>query len=155
ELGGVREAERRVARLELGAGLEIAEDLVVQRIGRHAVPGAREQRRRRSGNDGVDALAHPAVFLAHLGEGGEQLLLAIGLADLAALAVGDGGLHGLALLGGEDLVGFERRSLGGFLCRGFGGDGHADAPYHLSWVIWTMLPTPSSICAMVEAVTSV
>src|SRR4051794_6269280 len=105
EVGGVLEAERGVAVLELARVLEEHHGLAVGvRIGGHPVPGLRQQVRRRLGDRHVDALGERTVVRAHLRDRIEERLEPLGLL-LALLALGaqlrGALLHGGALLGAE------------------------------------------------------
>src|SRR5437660_7475833 len=66
EVRFVAEAERRVPRLELLAGLEEADDLVVLGVGGHSVPESRRKGWHAFFDDSVDPLAHGAIRFPHL-----------------------------------------------------------------------------------------
>src|SRR5262249_41005963 len=99
ELRRLVEAERRVPGLELLGALKEADDLSVERIGRHAVPGSRRERRRRGLDDRVDPIGHGAIRLRQLGNLREDVLLARGGLELARAL-----LHRGSLLGRESLL---------------------------------------------------
>ena len=76
----VAEAERRVPRLELLRGLEMADDGAVLGVRRHAVPRSRRKVGRAGRDDGMDPLGHHAIRFLHLGDLLEHVTLSVRLA---------------------------------------------------------------------------
>src|SRR6218665_3611823 len=112
EVRRLLEPEGAVARLELAGRLEEAQHLAVPAPGGHAVIRTRNELRGDLADQAVESLCDGAIDVRQLLERGLQIGLALGThlfgcllgAGSRRLLLSGGGLHGIALFGGEVLL---------------------------------------------------